>query len=100
MYLFLFAFLGNLFYVLSILTSPKVDLPEPQARQFIRDSVPYVLAVASVQTLCLTYIHTDTFWVPVEPFFLMLRFFCRVSCMILGDMPEDSGAVGLEEGAW
>ena len=42
MYLFIFAFLGNFFYVLSILTSSKMDLPAPLARQFIRDSIPYV----------------------------------------------------------
>ncbi|KAF8509743.1 PQ loop repeat-domain-containing protein [Gautieria morchelliformis] len=43
MYLFIFAFLGNFFYVLSILTNPKMDLPAPLARQFIRDSIPYIL---------------------------------------------------------
>lgn len=40
MYLFTFAFLGNLFYVLSILTSSKMALPAPLARQFIRESIP------------------------------------------------------------
>jgi len=43
MYLFTFAFLGNFFYVVSILTSSKMDLPAPLARQFIRESIPYLL---------------------------------------------------------
>lgn len=42
MYLFVFAFLGNVFYVASILTSPKLGLPEPEASKFIRESIPYV----------------------------------------------------------
>jgi solute carrier family 66 (lysosomal lysine-arginine transporter), member 1 len=47
MYLFIFAFLGNFFYVLSIVTNPKMDLPEPQASQFIRDSVPCVFTTSA-----------------------------------------------------
>ncbi len=39
-YLFIFAFLGNFFYVASILTSPNLQLPEPQASAFIRESIP------------------------------------------------------------
>ncbi|KAI0721087.1 PQ loop repeat-domain-containing protein [Cerioporus squamosus] len=42
-YLFIFAFLGNFFYVASILTSPNLQLPEPQADAFIRESIPYLL---------------------------------------------------------
>ncbi|KAF8523334.1 PQ loop repeat-domain-containing protein [Hysterangium stoloniferum] len=42
-YLFIFAFLGNFFYVLSILANPKMDLPPPLAKQFLRDSIPYLL---------------------------------------------------------
>ncbi|RPD66139.1 PQ-loop-domain-containing protein [Lentinus tigrinus ALCF2SS1-7] len=42
-YLFIFAFLGNFFYVASILTSPNLQLPEPQASAFIRESIPYLL---------------------------------------------------------
>ena len=38
--LFIFAFLGNTFYVLSILASPNMDLPAPQARAFLMESVP------------------------------------------------------------
>ena len=40
MYLFIFAFLGNLFYVASILTSPKLELPPHEASAFIRESIP------------------------------------------------------------
>ncbi|KAL4247291.1 Lysosomal/Vacuolar Amino Acid Transporter 1 [Abortiporus biennis] len=43
MYLFVFAFLGNFFYVASILTSPKLDLPPHEASAFIRESIPYLL---------------------------------------------------------
>ncbi|GBE82169.1 PQ loop repeat-domain-containing protein [Sparassis latifolia] len=42
-YLFIFAFLGNLFYVASILASPKLGLPAPEASAFIRESTPYLL---------------------------------------------------------
>lgn len=38
--LFIFAFLGNLFYVASILTSPNMSAPPPQASAFIRESIP------------------------------------------------------------
>ncbi|KAF9484736.1 hypothetical protein BDN70DRAFT_797187 [Pholiota conissans] len=43
MYLFVFAFLGNTFYVSSILLSPKRFLPPSQSTQFIRESIPYLL---------------------------------------------------------
>ncbi|KZV89860.1 hypothetical protein EXIGLDRAFT_721027 [Exidia glandulosa HHB12029] len=45
MALFTFAFLGNAFYVASILTSPQLlSAPTPEARSaFIRESVPYLL---------------------------------------------------------
>ncbi|KAI0933126.1 hypothetical protein AcV7_004689 [Taiwanofungus camphoratus] len=41
-YLFIFAFLGNFFYVASIITSPKLNLPEPEASLFMRESIPCV----------------------------------------------------------
>ena len=40
MYLFIFAFLGNTFYVSSILTSPKLDTSGPEAAAYIRESIP------------------------------------------------------------
>lgn len=41
--LFVFAFMGNLLYVSSILTSPKLGLPEAESAAFLRESVPYLL---------------------------------------------------------
>ncbi|EKM55334.1 uncharacterized protein PHACADRAFT_143534 [Phanerochaete carnosa HHB-10118-sp] len=41
--LFVFAFLGNFFYVFSILTSPNLSLPEREAAAFLKESVPYLL---------------------------------------------------------
>ncbi|KAJ7581264.1 PQ loop repeat-domain-containing protein [Mycena floridula] len=43
MYLFLFAFLGNSFYVASIVASPKFFAPPPASTEFIRESIPYLL---------------------------------------------------------
>ncbi|KAH8116794.1 PQ loop repeat-domain-containing protein [Phellopilus nigrolimitatus] len=43
MYLFIFAFLGNTFYVLSILTSPMMFQPQPASTAFILESIPYLL---------------------------------------------------------
>ncbi|KAF8557320.1 hypothetical protein OG21DRAFT_1435558, partial [Imleria badia] len=43
MYLFVCAFLGNLFYVLSIVTNPKAHLPPPASTEFFRESLPYLL---------------------------------------------------------
>ncbi|KAF8798096.1 hypothetical protein BYT27DRAFT_7124378 [Phlegmacium glaucopus] len=43
MYLFVFAFLGNVFYVASILTSPRNFLPPPQSTQYLRESIPFLL---------------------------------------------------------
>ncbi|KIK57725.1 hypothetical protein GYMLUDRAFT_262896 [Collybiopsis luxurians FD-317 M1] len=43
MYLFVFAFLGNVFYVASILTSPEVFQPPPVSSDFIKESIPYLL---------------------------------------------------------
>ncbi|KAG1756668.1 PQ loop repeat-domain-containing protein [Suillus paluster] len=43
MYLFVFAFLGNFFYVCSILTSPEARVPPPASIQFFKESLPYLL---------------------------------------------------------
>jgi len=40
MYLFVFAFLGNTFYVSSILISPIMGIPGPEASAYIRESIP------------------------------------------------------------
>lgn len=40
MYLFVFAFMGNMFYVASILVSPKMSLPPAEAAQFLRETTP------------------------------------------------------------
>ncbi|OCH92230.1 PQ-loop-domain-containing protein [Obba rivulosa] len=42
-YLFIFAFLGNSFYVASILTSPKLAQAAPAAAAYLRESIPYLL---------------------------------------------------------
>ncbi|GJJ15795.1 hypothetical protein Clacol_010073 [Clathrus columnatus] len=65
MYLFTFAFFGNLFYVLSILTSPNMNLPPEQSRQFLRDSVPYLLGsggtlLFDVTIVSQSFIYTST----------------------------------------
>ncbi|KAF9646402.1 hypothetical protein BDM02DRAFT_3156563 [Thelephora ganbajun] len=46
MYLFIFAFLGNTFYVSSILTSPKLDVSGPEASAYIQESLPYIMGSA------------------------------------------------------
>ncbi|KAL0946624.1 hypothetical protein HGRIS_012820 [Hohenbuehelia grisea] len=43
MYLFVFAFLGNCFYVASIMTSPQVRQAPPIAEAFLKESLPYLL---------------------------------------------------------
>lgn len=43
MYLFVFAFLGNFFYVCSILTSPEAHMPPPASTNFFKESIPYLL---------------------------------------------------------
>ena len=40
MYLFVFAFLGNFFYVLSLLTSPNMRGPLTEASTFLSESMP------------------------------------------------------------
>jgi len=42
-YLFIFAFLGNAFYVASILTSPAMDQPAPAAVAFLKETLPYLM---------------------------------------------------------
>ncbi|EIM90090.1 uncharacterized protein STEHIDRAFT_166349 [Stereum hirsutum FP-91666 SS1] len=41
--LFICAFLGNVFYVSSILLSPNMQLPPAEARAYLSESIPYLL---------------------------------------------------------
>ncbi|KAI9509652.1 PQ loop repeat-domain-containing protein [Russula earlei] len=43
MYLFIFAFLGNFFYVVSILSSPNMRGPLVESSRYLRESMPYLL---------------------------------------------------------
>ncbi|KAK7020523.1 lysosomal amino acid transporter 1 [Favolaschia claudopus] len=43
MWLFIFAFLGNSFYVASILMSDRAFEPAPASTEFLRESLPYLL---------------------------------------------------------
>ncbi|KZO90479.1 hypothetical protein CALVIDRAFT_522648 [Calocera viscosa TUFC12733] len=54
MSLFISAFLGNLFYVLSILTSPQANGPD--ARAFLLESVPYLLGSGGVLMFDITIV--------------------------------------------
>ncbi|KAF5373865.1 hypothetical protein D9758_000611 [Tetrapyrgos nigripes] len=55
-YLFIFAFLGNVFYVASILTSPEMFLPQPASGNFIRESIPYLLGSGGTLMFDLTIV--------------------------------------------
>ncbi|CAK5264612.1 unnamed protein product [Mycena citricolor] len=48
--LFVCAFLGNSFYVASILTSDQVFLPAPQSTDFLLESLPYLLGSGGTLT--------------------------------------------------
>jgi solute carrier family 66 (lysosomal lysine-arginine transporter), member 1 len=41
MYMFTFAFLGNCFYVASVIFSPEFNARPPTSTAFIRESIPY-----------------------------------------------------------
>jgi len=43
MSLFICAFFGNVFYVASIVSSPRFYLPPPLSTEYIRESIPYIL---------------------------------------------------------
>jgi len=55
MYLFVFAFLGNVFYVASILSSPKMKVPGENAA-FLRESIPYLLGSAGTLMFDITIV--------------------------------------------
>lgn len=50
MFLFVFAFLGNTFYVASILLSPEIRKPLPISNQFIKESIPWVIPYHNLYT--------------------------------------------------
>ncbi|GLB34871.1 putative repeated motif containing protein [Lyophyllum shimeji] len=56
MYLFVFAFLGNVFYVASILSSPNMRLPAPESTTFIKESIPYLLGSAGTLIFDITIV--------------------------------------------
>ncbi|KAH7913746.1 PQ loop repeat-domain-containing protein [Hygrophoropsis aurantiaca] len=56
MYLFVFAFLGNFFYVCSILTSPQAHLPPPASTAFFKESLPYLLGSGGTFTFDITIV--------------------------------------------
>ncbi|KAE9409623.1 hypothetical protein BT96DRAFT_962232 [Gymnopus androsaceus JB14] len=56
MYLFIFAFLGNVFYVASILTSAEVFQPAPASSEFIKESIPYILGSGGTLVFDLTIV--------------------------------------------
>ncbi|KAI0374895.1 hypothetical protein BV20DRAFT_1041091 [Pilatotrama ljubarskyi] len=66
-YLFIFAFLGNFFYVASILTSPNLQLPEPEATAFIRESIPYLLGSGGTLMFDVTIVAQSLLYRP-KPF--------------------------------
>jgi|SRR5882762_2633877 len=51
MYLFIFAFLGNTFYVISILTAPEIRQLPPADRAFIQESIPCVSVMLLTRSL-------------------------------------------------
>lgn len=56
MYLFVFAFLGNFFYVCSILMSPQAHMPPPASTEFFKESIPYVYCLLTLSSCALTII--------------------------------------------
>ncbi|KAI0831310.1 PQ loop repeat-domain-containing protein [Trametes gibbosa] len=67
MFLFIFAFLGNFFYVASILTSPNLLLPEPEASAFMRESIPYLLGSGGTLMFDVTIVTQSLIYRPKPP---------------------------------
>lgn len=73
MYLFVFAFLGNFFYVLSIVTSREALLPPPASTEFYRESLPCVVPIGAHPFHSFTpFPLVDIYLVVVVPFFSTL----------------------------
>ncbi|EJD36578.1 hypothetical protein AURDEDRAFT_154575 [Auricularia subglabra TFB-10046 SS5] len=66
MALFTFAFLGNSFYVASILTSPPfADAPTPEARTaFLKESIPYLLGSGGTLVFDITIVIQSFVYAP------------------------------------
>jgi uncharacterized protein with PQ loop repeat len=56
MFLFIFAFFGNIFYVASILSSPKLSLPPPASTELIRETIPYLLGSSGTLVFDITIV--------------------------------------------
>jgi uncharacterized protein with PQ loop repeat len=63
-YLFVFAFLGNVFYVSSILTSPNLSKPPPISTDFMRESIPYLLGSAGTLMFDITIVAQSFIYTP------------------------------------
>ncbi|KAG7447911.1 uncharacterized protein BT62DRAFT_890148 [Guyanagaster necrorhizus] len=64
MYLFVFAFLGNCFYVASIATSPNARLPPPASTDFIKESIPYLLGSGGTLLFDITIVMQSFVYAP------------------------------------
>ncbi|KAK0210919.1 CTLH/CRA C-terminal to lish motif domain-containing protein [Desarmillaria ectypa] len=64
MYLFVFAFLGNCFYVASIATSPIARLPPPASTNFIKESIPYLLGSGGTLLFDITIVIQSFIYAP------------------------------------
>ncbi|KAK0239973.1 CTLH/CRA C-terminal to lish motif domain-containing protein [Armillaria nabsnona] len=64
MYLFVFAFLGNCFYVASIATSPNARLPPPASTDFIKESIPYLLGSGGTLLFDITIVMQSFIYAP------------------------------------
>ncbi|KAF5377071.1 hypothetical protein D9757_007698 [Collybiopsis confluens] len=64
MYLFLFAFLGNVFYVASILTAPDMFKPPPISSDFLNESIPYLLGSGGTLVFDLTILAQSCIYRP------------------------------------
>ncbi|KAK0463968.1 PQ loop repeat-domain-containing protein [Desarmillaria tabescens] len=64
MYLFVFAFLGNCFYVASIATSPMARLPPPASTDFIKESIPYLLGSGGTLLFDITIVMQSFIYAP------------------------------------
>lgn len=100
MYLFIFAFLGNTFYVMSILTSPTLSTPGPEASSYIRESIPYLLGSAGTLMFDITIVSQSLLYrKPIDK----EKLGCRNSRTGRGTSAEEegllsAGATGADEG--